>query len=61
MMMTTYTISTDAVMTQVDATDADDAARLFAASEPTYAGCETADDLAARAEELGGWARVVEA
>ena len=59
--MTSYTISTDALTTTIEAASRDEAARKFAAGESTYRGCETAADVSARAEELGGWAKIEEA
>lgn len=54
----TYHVSTDAVQTTIEAASVDDAARQFAAGEKLYAGCETAADVSARAETLGGWATI---
>ncbi len=58
--MTTFAISTDALTTTVEADSADAAAAKFAAGEPIYAGCQTVDEVEARADELGGWANIEE-
>lgn len=58
--MNKYTITTDAVSQTIEAKTADEAAAKFAATEKLYAGCETVEDVADRAEEMGGWATVVE-
>lgn len=58
--MTTFAIATDAVTTRVDAANADEAARKFAAGEKLYAGCTTAAEVQERAEELGGWCEINE-
>lgn len=58
-----YTVTTDAVTTQVEAYSDDLAAQQFARSERIYReyDIKTAGDLAEVAEKLGGWAKVIEA
>ena len=56
--MTTFSIATDAVTTKIDAANADEAARKFAAGEKVYAGCTTAAEVIERAEEMGGWCTI---
>lgn len=56
--MTTYTITTDAVTTTIEAVDEDEAARLFARGEH-ITGIEDADDLRAWADGCGGWCRII--
>lgn len=52
--MTTYHISTDACSCDIEAETADEAAREFAADEGIK-GIETAADLEAHIEEVGGF------
>lgn len=56
-----YIISTDAVITQVEAYDEDLAAQQFARSEASYReyDIKTVKDLEEVSEKLGGWAKVV--
>jgi hypothetical protein len=58
--MTKFAISTDSTTTVIEASSRDEAARQFAATERIYAGCETAAQLAEKADDLGGWAEVNE-
>lgn len=58
--MTTFAIATDAVTTKIVAANADEAARKFADGEQVYAGCTTAAEVIARAEEIGGWCKINE-
>lgn len=55
-----FAISTDALSVVITAADIDDAARIFAAGESLFCGCQTAADLSDRAESLGGWVSVEE-
>jgi hypothetical protein len=58
-----FTVTTDAVMAQVEACGDDLAAQQFARSERIYQeyDIKTAADLAEVAEKLGGWAKVRQA
>lgn len=60
--MKTYQICTDAVSQKIEASNADDAARKFAASERNLAkrGINGAEELTAVVEEMGGWCSVSE-
>lgn len=52
-----YTVSTDSVMATIEATDENEAARIFARSEKIV-GIETSVDLANRFADLGGYCRI---
>lgn len=55
-----FAISTDALTMKIEAKTADEAAEHFAQGESLYRDCTTAAEVAAKAEELGGWAEINE-
>ena len=57
--MTEYTINTDAVSTTIEATDADEAARQFAADQG-YNGVDDMDDLVEMIEGMDGYIMILE-
>ena len=57
--MNSYTINTDAVSSTIEAKDADEAARKFAADQG-YQGVEDMDDLVETIEGMDGYITILE-
>lgn len=57
-----YRIITDAVTTEIESRNSDEAAKKFAQSEPIYRNLaiENEADLMAEAAKMGGWINIVE-